>query len=380
MTDEWLDDHVLRAVRAARPADAAVQDVPSGAEAQALLRRVLSSDPGAEPRRPRRSFRRWREWALPVSGGLAATAIVLVALGGLGHSRRAPAGPATPGRGLVLSAGQYVFAVGGDTSPHTAPQQLHSGLVLFRAGQILRARCMRMRGFHYVLDPTPSVSALPSATGYPSTFYPQPVASAYPEQKLLAQRQRTGFGIHAGSVPSGHDQDPDDRYVKTLSPARQRQWLQAFDGRDGCYGIAEVQLFGSRRAANLEGLVATQIYNHLNTVAYNPDGSIAQSNPRTAAAAHAWSRCMHAATGETWSDENALISTVEAHSAQREITLAVADTRCAYSTGQAQAFAAAFRAAANHLPRRLGADLRYLLAHRAGWIRRANGVIASARS
>ena len=43
-----------------------------------------------------------------------------------------------------------------------------------------------------------------------------------------------------------------------------------------------------------------------------------------------------------------------------EIRQAVNDTRCAYSTGQAQTFAAAFEAAVNHLPAKLDGQLRFV--------------------
>lgn len=379
MTDERVDDPILLAVRASRPAASAVADDASSLQAQALLERIVSLPAPADQRRRRRTFLRWPDWAIPAFGGVIAVVVAVIALVGLEHRHRAPVTPTVSGRGLALSASQYVFAVGGDSSPRTSPQQLRSGLVLYRAEQILRARCMRPRGFHYVLDPAPSVNPLPSTTGYPSTFYPQPIATAYPEQALLALRQRDGFGIHTSRLNQKNQSDPDDRYLKTLPPARQKQWLQAFHGRNGCSGTAEVQLFGSRRAANLESSVPTLVYNHLNTVAYNPDGSIAQSNTRTAAAAAAWSRCMHAATGNTWPDENALITSLEKQSARREITLAVTDTKCAYRSGQAQTFAAAFRQAANHLPATIHIDLQYLLTHRAAWIDRAHTILAAAR-
>jgi len=379
MTDERIDDPILLAVRASRPAAAAVADPATSPRAQALLERIVSSPPTADRRRHQRTSPRWTDWTIPALGGVIAVLVAIVALVGLGHNHRAPGRPTVSGQGLALSPGQYVFAVGGDSSPRTSPQQLQNGLVLYRAEQILRARCMQQRGFHYPLEPTPSVSALPSATGYPSTFYPQPIASVYPEQALLALRQRDGLGIHTGRQQQGHDPDPVDRYLKTLPTARQQLWLQAFHGRNGCYGSAEVQLFGSRRAANLESSAPILIDNHLNTVAYNADGSIAQSSTRTAAAAAAWSRCMRTATGIAWPDENALITTLAKQSARREITLAVTDTKCAYSTGQAQTFAAAFRQAANHLPPPIQTDLQYLLTHRAYWIHRARTILSAAR-
>ena len=284
--------------------------------------------------------------------------------------------PAGSGPAQTLSASQYAFAVGGDASIRTSETQKTSGLVLGAADQILRERCMRSRGFRYVQDPAPTTDPLPSVTGYPSTFYPNPLPSAYPEATLLAFRERQGFGL----PPNSHvDTDPDDRYLKTLSPTRRKAWLKAWMGQNGCYGAAEVQLFGSRRAANLEQQVPALIYNYLNTVVYTPKGAIDTSHATTANAAAAWSRCMRASTGRAWPDENAVVSAVSGPAADRTHAsarrLTVADTKCAYSTGQAQAFAAAFRQAATHLPTRIQTPLRYLLAHRAGWIKKAQRIV-----
>lgn len=295
--------------------------------------------------------------------------------------------PAGSGPAQTLSASAYAFAVGGDSSPGgTSRVQASSGLLLFRADQVLRGRCMSQRGFRYIPDPTPRVSVLPSATGYPSTFYPQPMLSAYPEAALLTLREHEGFDLNAGSVVNHTDQDPDDRYLKTLPPAGQKRWLNAWMGHNGCYGAAETQLFGSQRAANLEQLLPSQIYDYLNSTVYTSDGAISASNPRTADATAAWSRCMRTATGRTWATENALISSISSGPiptrlrykfAAAEISLAVADTRCAYSTGQAQAFAAAFRIAATHLPVTLQTKLRFLLAHRHAWVTKAARILAS---
>jgi len=377
MNDEQMNDPVLLTVRSARPAPVAVEDRPSSAEAHALLEHVLSPPPATPGGSRGRCW--WPGGLAPLIGCLTAIAVAAIALVGLSHRgrSRAPSPTATPK--LTLSADQYVFAVGGDASPRTSREQLASGLVLFRAEQILRARCMQQRGFRYVAVAPPAVSALASATGYPTTFYPEPIASAYPEQLLLSFRQSHGFGIHPSFAGSSPQSDPNETYLKHLKPARQRLWRQAFNGRNGCDGTAEVQLFGSRRAANLEGLVPSQVYDHLNAVVYTRSGAIAGSSSRTASAAAAWSRCMHAATGQSWADEDALVSSLPNHLTRHEISLALTDTRCAYSSRQAQTFAAAFRQAANHLPSQLQADLGYLLAHRGEWVRHARRIVASAR-
>lgn len=388
MTDEQLDDRVLLAVRAARPAPEG-NELPSSHEARLVLERAIASGPGE--RGDSRKRGRLVGWAVPALAVLATVAVAVVALGALGHSHRStvvpggsgpaqrpPAGSRHPAGGSgppeTLSASQYAFAIGGDTSSRVSPTQASSGLRLFRADQVLRERCMSQRGFRYIPDPTPTPSQLPAVTGFPSTFYPQPLPSAYPEAALVALRQREGFGVE--SRPG--NPDPDDAYLKTLSPAEQKLWRTAWMGHDGCYGVAMVQLFGSRHAADLEGQVPVQIYNYLNTVVYEPNGTVSPSNPRTAAAVTAWSRCMQTATGHAWADENALINTLGSdYSGPSARTLAVADAKCAYSSGQAQTFAAAFRQAATDLPSSIQTELRFLLAHRNAWINTADRILAS---
>jgi len=191
--------------------------------------------------------------------------------------------------------------VGGDAN---AP----GGPVLLQAIQVLREQCMQKRGFHYVVTRVSPVSALPSATGYPSTFDPQPLAGPYPETALLALRQREGFGIALSAGAQGHDPDPNDRYVSTLSIAQQRRWRAAWMGQNGCYGQAETRLFGSRQAGNREDLLPTTIYDELSTAVYAPDGSISPSHTATRTAATAWSRCMKTTTGRAWTDESSIVS------------------------------------------------------------------------
>ena len=121
---------------------------------------------------------------------------------------------------LSLTAGEYAFAVGGDGSTRTSRLEATSGVILARAEQVLRARCMARRGFRYTAVAPPATTDLPSVTGYPSTFYPNPQPTAYPERQLLALRRRQGFDL-----PAGHGEtDPNERYLATVSPARQNAW------------------------------------------------------------------------------------------------------------------------------------------------------------
>jgi hypothetical protein len=67
---------------------------------------------------------------------------------------------------------------------------------------------------------------------------------------------------------------------------------------------------------------------------------------------------MAKATGHVWSNEEALMGWISSREGaspapswfQREVSLAVQDTRCAYSTSQARSAAAAFVTAADHMP------------------------------
>jgi hypothetical protein len=87
---------------------------------------------------------------------------------------------------------------------------------------------------------------------------------------------------------------------------------------------------------------------------------------------------MQTTTGHAWTDENALINGLgNDYRGPTARMLAVADAKCAYSTRQAQTFAAAFRQAANHLPSNIQTELRFLLAHRPAWIDKANRILAS---
>jgi hypothetical protein len=384
MSEHGLQDELLVAVRSARPARPENGDSPFSAEAQTMLERVLSVNRPRSLRRVRVSIATGLGRTVPVVASLAAIAIVVVALTTLGRRpalhRSAPGG----GSGHALTATQYSFAVGGDDN-----SRLPGGVLLFRADQVLRGRCMKRRGFHYVADLQPRTGrlSLPSVTGYPSTFYAQPSVDAYPEGALLALRERHGFGIYNGAVSAHVDPDPDDRYLKTLPAARQKLWLKAWRGPNGCSGRAEVQLYGSRRAANMELLVSNLVYNYLNSAVYDRGGAIARIDQRTYAVTAAWSRCMNKATGHDWSDENALISwlyrrytpaRIRTLSFRRqEISEAVADTECSYRTGQAQTFAAAFVRAADHLPARIQTQLSFLLVHRPSWVARARRILGA---
>jgi hypothetical protein len=94
---------------------------------------------------------------------------------------------------------------------------------------------------------------------------------------------------------------------------------------------------------------------------------------------------MRRARGHNWRDENALIASLSGRSAgprpalrRLEIRDALADTRCSYSTGQAQTFAADFVSIAEHLPGPIEKQLSYLLSHRSAWVVRATRILERA--
>ena len=90
----------------------------------------------------------------------------------------------------------------------------------------------------------------------------------------------------------------------------------------------------------------------------------------------------HAHAGHYWATEDALLGWLSGSSfrpgpglRRLEIHDAAADTRCSYSTGQAQTFAADFVRIAEHLPRSIESQLSFLLAHRNAWVARATMIL-----
>jgi hypothetical protein len=360
-------DELLTKLRTARPADA-----PTAVDPDRVLARALATPPGPRRRPPRRPA--WISQLVPAAGVLVAAGVVALALVGLGH--RHPAAPGRhPGAGLHLTATQYTFALS------AAGAQTQDGQTLYRAEQILRARCMTQRGFHYPIAPlsTAPKLGLPSVTGIPTTFYPTPLRNGYPAAKLLALRERYGFGLQ--TLTSHSDPDLVDRYLNTLPKARQKRWLRAFRGRGrgGCYALARTELYGSPPAADIASLLPSRIYNELNSAVYDSRGAIRRSDHAAISAVRRWSACMRTATGRTFTTESALLDQVTRRPAPPAATQkveAVADARCAYSSGQAQLFATRFAAAINHLPPSLTAQLRSMLAQRPAWVARAKRIIA----
>jgi RNA polymerase sigma factor (sigma-70 family) len=140
---------------------------------------------------------------------------------------------------------------------------------------------------------------------------------------------------------------------------------------------------GDRALPWLLGVAQNHLRSHRRRLARDRGLLQRLSAPDSAHAAAAWSRCMRKTTGHAWPDENALITAITGPNGDSTgpsaRSMAIADTKCAYSTGQAQAFAAAFRQAATNLPTTIQTQLRYLLARRAAWINKAQHILASSQ-
>jgi hypothetical protein len=333
----------------------------------------------------RLTIARWSGRGLAVAASLAAVAVAGLALVALRSAHHHVTSAGGPGAFHALTPEQYAFAVGGDFDP-----SLHSGVVLYEGEQVLRKQCMARRGFRYFIDPPPpgGLPGLPSASVVPSTFFPEPTLTAYPERQLLALREQQGFGIYLGPRGSHAGPEANDRYTGSLRPAQRTLWESAWMGPGGCFGAAQSELYGSRRAAEMELTVPGLVSDYLDSVVYGHYilyGQYAEY-PEIARRAHALvsarSRCMRQATGHYWATEDALLGWLSGPSFQPgpglrrlEIHDAAADTRCSYSTGQAQTFAADFVRIAEHLPRPIESQLSFLLAHRNAWVARATMIL-----
>jgi len=217
-----------------------------------------------------------------------------------------------------------------------------SGLI-FSATQALRAQCMAQKGFHYVREPDGGAGT----PAPPSTFQLQPSGAAPSVGWLTAYRAKWGFGFDPAGQPT---RDPEDAYLKSLPSATQKRWLAAWfhTGKGGgCYNEANIELYGSKKAwERASGSDAAAVNGYLTRSA--------EERPAAVASVHRWSACMNRVTGRSFASEPALVdwvaSAYQKTAFSKEIHFAVADTRCAYSTGQASAYEQAFRWVAAHIP------------------------------
>jgi len=291
---------------------------------------------------------------------LCLPAAVALAACGAAHedaSRAASLGPYRP----ITTAEFNVIANGG-----IAPQEEQ---FLYAAQQDFVKRCMQAHGFkYYIGEPPAPLAALAD------TYLDTPTGQPPPEAQNLAARAQYGYGFYYAHTTSpvarngGVGVEEQEKYLHSLSHAESVRWsvamgeysrvvtLQVGDGRvvqfttGGCHGRAQTLVYGSPRAAELVIAVPETIASTLLTAV-----TAAPSVVRTTAA---WSRCIDKTVGRVFATPAAMSQWVgDQYSGGATLTLrsleiryAVADGRCQYSSGLAQAYSATYRTLANHLP------------------------------
>jgi hypothetical protein len=249
---------------------------------------------------------------------LAATA----AVSGCGSHRTqrsgAAAGPATAAAAAVLTV---------DAG------SVHDRWLLFRAEQVLDARCMRAQGLQYlVTDPGPEPTA-----GVVTTDALGHISHGSHATPLT-------YGVTA--VASG--QPAEDHYVQTLPDPVRTRYLDALNGPQtprftmrlpsgatgsyttgGCVGQARAELYGSVRAALADTLVPQDLRNSFAASRRSPH--------QPDAAARTWKDCMAAAGWPGVNSPQAAIDSVRSMAARgtsqpdldaRQTAMATADARC----------------------------------------------------
>jgi hypothetical protein len=216
-------------------------------------------------------------------------------------------------------------------------------LSIFRAEQDIAARCMAARGYRFIAERQPVFETLP-----PTTFRPNP-GGPPSEAALLAYRKRHGFGAAGANAPQ--TLSPTDKYLESLPTAARTRWLRSWVSPNGCSAYPLRELFG--------GVVRQQADIMAINTAYNFIIDFIQRSPKVRASTERWSRCLARATGRSWTSEPAVVvATARMVGNGRppspaQAAIAVADTRCAYSTGQATTYAQAVQDGARAVPARI---------------------------
>lgn len=235
-----------------------------------------------------------------------------------------------------LSGRELAFVVRADLPPRQS-------LSIFRAQERIAQQCMASKGFRYPVEQHPVSDPIP-----PTTFRPTPSGRAPSESALLAYREAHGF-----TTATKHSQPTvgaTETYVNSLPPARRRLWLRAWAGSpNDCSSHGVRVLFGSVAQQQADITAINDAYNFII--------NFIQTSPNVQAATQRWSSCLATATGRTWTNEPAAITAALAtrrgnggEPSSAEVMIAVADTRCAYSTGQASTYAQAVRDGAGAAP------------------------------
>jgi hypothetical protein len=258
-----------------------------------------------------------------------------------------------------LSSAEFAFLVGYGSTAQDEP-------VRSQAEQILDQRCMRARGFQYLIGTPPSSSG----GDFPEQSYIPGVGAARTEALAVAQRRQTGYHLFTGYAPrSSGSIPPNDLYVRSLSPAEQARYSRALFGpptqmktlhtptggtytypTGGCVAQGQRRLYGSPDAAQNVLVMPGYLLSKL--------GDETVVDPAVVAKNDDWSRCVSKATGQSFKTPKDIIERLQReYTAQgpsqevrsREIAYAVADTRCQFRTGLAATYAKVFRRRADHL-------------------------------
>lgn len=299
----------------------------------------------------------------------------------------------------ALASARSRFAAAGVRHPLTAADFVfirHTGFMPGQEGVIQRAleaatrSCMLAHGFPYTEAPAydGENSRNDDLTNVPGV--------APSEASLLRYRRRSGYGLYEMFRAPAAGQLPNDRYVASLTSAAQTRWLIAFEGdrsqvasmrfpggvvinyqRGGCQGRAQATVFGSVAAFTRRQYEPTIIYRELSDAAF--------ASPSVRRARRAWSACVARAVGKHFTSPGGLQGALQrryestgATPATRrlEIRDALADTACAYSTGLAGRYSAAFWDATRRLPVPQQRDLTILVTQDAQAYSRAVSLLA----
>jgi hypothetical protein len=252
---------------------------------------------------------------------------------------------------------------------------------LHRAEQLLLRDCMRAQGFQY--RPVPR-DPVPEARDFPYVL------------DDVAWAREHGYGTDVRrKAAEMREKDVNQRYFRSLPPARRAQALRAANGPDpngitartpdgmvlrrsteGCRSQAERTLYGDL-AAWFQAEVTLESLTQMRRTRVLAD-------PAFARAVGPWARCMRAA-GHPYASpahlrQEALPGPGEpALPRGREIRLAVAEARCAAATGLARTAHELDRTHAVRLRHQYRSELRVAQRLRLGALPRADEVVDGSR-
>jgi hypothetical protein len=269
---------------------------------------------------------------------VALPAVLLAGCGGAGRSS------GNGGGAYRLSDAQFNYLAGAGL--FSSDQSF-----LFTAEQRLRQDCMQKKGFTYYpaqqahLPEEIVANNVLTASGRPPS-----------EAAQLAERVRVGYGVFGGAdggTPKAVPQN--DAYVQSMSRQQQAAYMAALEGDGvpggGCLATTDKAIYGGASVVN--SLIDTPQRIRGDIVVAT------RSDPLVVKKTADWSRCFRQRTGRSFATPDAVpkwLATLRGQGADSasahalEIRMAVADTKCGYSVGLAQAFSARFRWHADHLP------------------------------